>query len=316
MSDKPFLILKKKWQVDHFGLLSSWGSQEEECCKWRGIRCSKRTDHVIFLNLHAHYLSGNWAYLSGKKKSCIGVELKMKKMKGFLAAKVVLFGWQEKLHWGGVEDEEDGNDFWVQKLFCLVGKKIAKVVWKLFAKWKGKVSKYSSILGLLKCIDLSSNKLVGQIPQELASLEGLISLNLSRNNLTGRVFQKIGQMQQLESLDLSRNQLSGALPIGLGSLHFISFLDLSSNNFLGKIPLSTQLQTFNASMYVGNDKLCGVLLNECPEDESTSVPRTIDHDKGYTNEEDADTFVTKGFYVSVVLGFVTGFWGLLGPLML
>ncbi|KAM7486974.1 hypothetical protein LguiA_002983 [Lonicera macranthoides] len=183
-------------------------------------------------------------------------------------------------------------------------------------QWKGKLLEYRSTLGLLKCINLSSNKLVGQIPQELASLAGLCSLNLSRNNLTGHIIQNISQMKNLEILDLSRNQLSGAIPIDLGSLNFLSVLDLSSNNFSGKIPLSTQLQTFNASVYAGNDKLCGVPLNECPEDESTSVCPFADHGKGYTNEEDEDTFVTTGLYVSAVLGFATGFWGLFGSLML
>ncbi|KAM7486958.1 hypothetical protein LguiA_002967 [Lonicera macranthoides] len=183
-------------------------------------------------------------------------------------------------------------------------------------QWKGKLLEYRSTLGLLKCINLSSNKLVGQIPQELASLAGLCSLNLSRNNLTGHIIQNISQMKNLEILDLSRNQLSGAIPIDLGSLNFLSALDLSSNNFSGKIPLSTQLQTFNASVYAGNDKLCGVPLNECPEDESTSVCPSTDHGKGYTNEEDEDTFVTTGLYVSAVLGFATGFWGLFGSLML
>ncbi|KAM7489860.1 hypothetical protein LguiB_027344 [Lonicera macranthoides] len=183
-------------------------------------------------------------------------------------------------------------------------------------QWKGKLLEYRSTLGLLKCINLSSNKLVGQIPEELASLAGLCSLNLSRNNLTGHIIQNISQMKNLEILDLSRNQLSGAIPVDLGSLNFLSVLDLSSNNFSGKIPLSTQLQTFNASVYAGNDKLCGVPLNECPEDESTSVCPSTGHGKGYTNEEDEDTFVTTGLYVSAVLGFATGFWGLFGSLML
>ncbi|KAM7489916.1 hypothetical protein LguiB_027400 [Lonicera macranthoides] len=177
-------------------------------------------------------------------------------------------------------------------------------------QWKGKVSEYKRLLGLLKCIDLSSNKLVGQIPQELASLEGLISLNLSRNNLTGPAIQKIGQMKMLEILDLSRNQLSGVIPIGLGNLNYLSVLDLSSNNFSGKIPRSAQLDTFNASVYIGNDQLCGLPLPLCPEDESSSFPPPNDHGKA------DDTFVTTGFYVSAVLGFAIGFWGFIGPLVL
>ncbi|KAM7489831.1 hypothetical protein LguiB_027315 [Lonicera macranthoides] len=177
-------------------------------------------------------------------------------------------------------------------------------------QWKGKLLEYRSTLRLLKCINLSSNKLVGQIPQELASLAGLCSLNLSRNNLSGHVIQNISRMKNLEVLDLSKNQLSGAIPIDLGSLYFLSVLDLSSNNFSGKIPLGTQLQTFNASVYAGNDKLCGLPLPLCPEDELTSFPPPNDHRKA------EETFVTTGFYVSVVLGFSIGFWGFIGPLML
>ena len=39
--------------VDHYGLLSSWGSGEnqQECCKWEGIVCSNTTGHVIELDL-------------------------------------------------------------------------------------------------------------------------------------------------------------------------------------------------------------------------------------------------------------------------
>ena len=58
--------------------------------------------------------------------------------------------------------------------------------------WKGREREYQSILGLVKSIDLSSNKLVGTIPREILKLDGLISLNLSRNLLTGRIPLEIG----------------------------------------------------------------------------------------------------------------------------
>ncbi|KAM7489932.1 hypothetical protein LguiB_027416 [Lonicera macranthoides] len=203
-----------------------------------------------------------------------------------------------------IQTESSSNQIYFQS---------GKYVPSALVQWKGKVSKYGTTLGLLKCIDLSSNKLVGQIPQELASLVGLRSLNLSRNNLTGHFIQNISQMKELEILDLSRNILSGAIPIGLGRLNSLSVLDLSSNKFSGKIPRSTQLDTFNASVYVGNDKLCGLPLPLCPEDGSTSFPPPNDpNDHGKAE----DTFVTTGFYVSVVLGFAIGFWGFIGPLVL
>lgn len=45
-----------------------------------------------------------------------------------------------------------------------------------FFMWKGREFEYSSILGLVKSIDLSSNELVGAIPEEITSLVGLLGL--------------------------------------------------------------------------------------------------------------------------------------------
>ncbi|KAM7467749.1 hypothetical protein LguiB_015311 [Lonicera macranthoides] len=184
-------------------------------------------------------------------------------------------------------------------------------------QWKGKEAEYEKTLTLLKCIDLSSNKLVGNIPPEFSSLEELISLNLSRNNLSGNIIQQIGQMRMLESIDFSRNHLSGQIPTGLSNLTFLSVLDLSNNNLSGKIPPSTQLQSFDASMYAGNPELCGLpLLNKCPGDEAALVSPSIDHGVDNNNQEDEDTFKTTGFYISVTLGFSLGFWVFCGPLLL
>ena len=49
---------------------------------------------------------------------------------------------------------------------------------------KGKVSEYSTILQLVKSMNLSKNNLLGEIPKEVISLQGLQSLNLSYNLLS------------------------------------------------------------------------------------------------------------------------------------
>jgi Leucine-rich repeat (LRR) protein len=101
-------------------------------------------------------------------------------------------------------------------------------------RWKGKESLYGRTLELLKLIDFSSNRLVGEIPEEFASLKGLMSHNLSSNNLNGNIIRNIGQMNNLEVLDLSGNNLSGEIPAGLSSLTFLSVLDLSRNNLINR----------------------------------------------------------------------------------
>lgn len=63
-------------------------------------------------------------------------------------------------------------------------------------------------------------------------------------------------------------------------------------------------------MYAGNEKLCGLPLpTKCPGDEINVLPPPVEHDKDDNNEEDEDRFVTIGFYRSVVVCFVFGFWG-------
>ncbi|GKV21719.1 hypothetical protein SLEP1_g31673 [Rubroshorea leprosula] len=137
--------------------------------------------------------------------------------------------------------------------------------------WKGTEYEFGKNLWHLRLIDLSSNKLTGEIPQQICSLFELVQLNLSRNQLTGRIPKDIGQIRSLESLDLSGNKLSGQLPLSMSQLSFLNTLNLSNNNFYGRIPSSTQLQSFSAYAFIGNSALCGPPLTPaCPEDEKPS----------------------------------------------
>uniref|UniRef100_A0A5B6YV36 Uncharacterized protein n=2 Tax=Davidia involucrata TaxID=16924 RepID=A0A5B6YV36_DAVIN len=173
---------------------------------------------------------------------------------------------------------------------------------------KGKEYEYSSILGLVTNMDLSKNNLSGKIPSELTSLLELQSLNLFENHFTGRIPEKIGDMRQLESLDFSVNQLFGEIPSSMSSLTFLSNLNLSCNNMTGRIPSSTQLQGFSESSFAGNCR-CGPPLTEnC--NENVLAPNA-----GNEGEEDEGFKVDWFFIVSMVLGFVVGFWAVLGPLL-
>ncbi|CAL2241822.1 unnamed protein product [Prunus armeniaca] len=179
-----------------------------------------------------------------------------------------------------------------------------------YVTWKGVRSKYRSTLGLVKSIDLSCNKLSGEIPTEMTYLVGLVSLNLSRNRLTGQIPSRIGNLQELDSLDLSRNQINGRIPISISQINRIGYLDLSQNNLSGKIPIGTQLQTFDFA-YGGNPLLCGEPLpRTCSEEEKGPGQSVL------VNEDDKDGLITQGFYISMGLGFVVGFWGVCGTLLL
>ncbi|KAI5335057.1 hypothetical protein L3X38_025190 [Prunus dulcis] len=176
--------------------------------------------------------------------------------------------------------------------------------------WKGLRAEFKSNLGLLKTIDLSSNKLIGEIPSEITYLLGLISLNLSRNQLTGQIPSRIGNWQELESLDLSRNQINGIIPTSLSRIASLGKLDLSQNNLFGKIPIGTQLQSFDYA-YGGNPLLFGAPLPKtCSEEEKGPGQPVL------VNQDSQDGLIRQGYYMSMGLGFAVGFWGVCGTLLL
>ncbi|RHN57085.1 putative non-specific serine/threonine protein kinase [Medicago truncatula] len=128
--------------------------------------------------------------------------------------------------------------------------------------WKGAARLFKNNKLILRSIDLSSNLLTGDIPEEIGNLIALVSLNLSSNNLTGEITSEIGRLTSLEFLDLSRNNFSGLIPPSLAQIYRLSMLNVSDNNLSGKIPISTQLQSFDASSYKGNVNLCGKPLDK------------------------------------------------------
>ncbi|MBA0696224.1 hypothetical protein Goari_002798 [Gossypium aridum] len=166
---------------------------------------------------------------------------------------------------------------------------------------KGQFLEYGNTLNLVRLVDLSRNNLSGEIPQEVVNLQALQTLNLSQNHLTGKIPKLIGAMILIETLD------TGSIPESISGMTFLSHLNLSFNNLTGIIPTSTQLQSFNESCYAGNH-LCGPPLKGL---------RGSGKETGVKNRAKG---IGKGpeinwFYVSMPLGFVTGFWYVLGPLV-
>ncbi|KAG8643117.1 receptor-like protein EIX2 [Manihot esculenta] len=180
-----------------------------------------------------------------------------------------------------------------------------------FIVTKGNMNGYSSILKFVRFLDLSNNKLMGEIPKEITSLQGLQYLNLSQNSLTGKIPSNIGAMESLEAVDFSQNQLFGEIPQSLAELTFLSYLNLSFNNLSGIIPSSTQLQSLSSSSFVGNEELGGLPLKNCSADGATPPTGAETGDDG----KESTSFAWFNFYVSIAPGFVVGFWAVLGPLV-
>ncbi|XP_061370008.1 receptor-like protein EIX2 [Gastrolobium bilobum] len=161
-----------------------------------------------------------------------------------------------------------------------------------------------------RTIDLSDNNLSEAIPSELFGLIQVQTLNLSHNHFTGKIEKTIGGMENMESLDLSNNNLSGEIPQSMAVLSFLGYLNLSYNNFIGQIPTGTQLQSFDASSFIGNLELCGAPLSKCITQEEN--PKNTNQNRG--NEDGG--IERESLYLGMGVGFAVGFWGICGSFLL
>ncbi|XVE89348.1 hypothetical protein DITRI_Ditri19aG0194900 [Diplodiscus trichospermus] len=157
--------------------------------------------------------------------------------------------------------------------------------------YQGRILKY------LSGIDLSCNKLTGEIPHEMGNFHNIVMLNISHNSLTKSIPQSLSNLKKIESLDLSYNNLNGSIPFQLVELNFLSNFNVSYNNLSGKPPPRTAQfgNDFDKDSYWGNPLICGKPL---PKNCSTTLNPPIQ------NEEDISLMDMESFYVTFIVSYM------------
>ncbi|GKV25799.1 hypothetical protein SLEP1_g35189 [Rubroshorea leprosula] len=116
----------------------------------------------------------------------------------------------------------------------------------------------------LKHLDVSSNKILGEIPPRLPP--NATHINLACNNLTRYIPQSLSFLTYLRHLNLSHNLLSGPVGNVFSGLKNLKEMDLSYNNFTGDLPDSFESLKNLTKLFLHNNKFTGsvVYLAELP----------------------------------------------------
>mmetsp|Transcript_3785 Transcript_3785/g.8460 ORF Transcript_3785/g.8460 Transcript_3785/m.8460 type:complete len:123 (+) Transcript_3785:835-1203(+) len=67
-------------------------------------------------------------------------------------------------------------------------------------------------------LDISRNRLEGELPSSIGSLTNLVTIDVSHNDLTSTIPNDIGNLTKLEVLNLGSNSFTGSLPSELVEL--------------------------------------------------------------------------------------------------
>ena len=126
-------------------------------------------------------------------------------------------------------------------------------------KLNGEIPAELGSIDTMSWLNLAGNQLSGEIPAELGSLASIETLLLPLNQLSGEIPAELGALTYLQGLFLAGNQLSGEVPAELGELSNLTYLDLQNNKLSGCVPGSLLGQLYMYSSDLGGLRFCDVV---------------------------------------------------------
>ncbi|KAF7820342.1 receptor-like protein EIX2 [Senna tora] len=200
---------------------------------------------------------------------------------------------------------------------------------------------------ILEFLNLASNNLSGEIPDCWMMWPYLVTLKLEHNNFTGNLPTSMGSLAFLDMLHLRNNRFSGKFPAILRSNRKLISLDLGENQFSGVIPSWVGQSLFNLKILrLASNKFSGSIphqicdmsllhiLDLSQNNLTGNIPKCVNHlnamlvintssnsyilSRGNQSSSIVDVLLLLKGRVDVyssILGLVTRFWGVIGPLL-
>ncbi|CAH8391494.1 unnamed protein product [Eruca vesicaria subsp. sativa] len=255
-TERQALQTFKQSLTDPSGRLSSWSGPD--CCKWPGVRCDRRTSHVIKIDLRNR---NQTVYPDEFKQNCLG---------GKIHPSLTHLKFLSYL-------DLSSNDFNGLEIPEFIGHMVSLRYLNLsFSSFSGEVPASLGNLSKLESLDLnigswpsfdmraSSLRWLSGLPRSLtylnmgyelhlincelnklplssslsssANLKLLEVLELSENSFNSPIPNWLFDLTSLRKLSLQRAGLEGSIPSGIKKLKLLETLDMSNNGLTGEIP--------------------------------------------------------------------------------
>uniref|UniRef100_A0A0A0KLM1 Uncharacterized protein n=1 Tax=Cucumis sativus TaxID=3659 RepID=A0A0A0KLM1_CUCSA len=211
-----------------------YGSSSD-CCSWKGVTCSnppalKFNDSNVFSRV-------------------VGLELPGERLRGNVSESL---GDLVQLKTLNLSDNFFTNSF-PSNLFSLQNLEVVDLSSNNFYGYAPLNITSPSITFL----DISKNKLIGEVDPDLFAMSKLKVLDLSDNAFSGELSFQLGNLSNLLYLDISFNQFSRLLPDVFFNLRTLEQFAASSNNFTGVLPVSLGNSPSITTLSLDNNSFSG-----------------------------------------------------------
>eukprot|EP01018_Ginkgo_biloba_P024492 Gb_17927 [translate_table: standard] len=245
-------------------------------CSWSGVKCSKRRQRVVSLNITSMDLEGSISPLIGNMSFLQFLDLSNNSFHGNVPQELSrLFRLQvlslSNNHLGSLIPPQLGRLSQLRVLAMennkleghipstLTGCRNLHTLALTYNYLSGSIPAGLSLLANLGDLALGANNLTGTIPSSLGNLSALKGLDLGTNNLHGHIPVELGMLTRLERLYLFENDLAGSIPPSLGNLSALIDLELAINHLQDFIPVELGRLTQLEVLLIHENDLSGTI---------------------------------------------------------